>query len=39
MSEAHEAFTLSDGWLLPVTDASRPGGAVIEFPRGDQQAG
>ncbi len=39
VSDAHEAFTLSDGRLLPVTDASRPGGAVIEFPRGDKQTG
>jgi ABC-type lipoprotein export system ATPase subunit len=39
ITEAHEAFTLSDGRLIPVTDASRPGGEVIEFPRGDQQTG
>ncbi len=39
VTEAHEAFTLSDGRLLPITDASRPGGDVIEFPRSDQQAG
>jgi ABC-type lipoprotein export system ATPase subunit len=39
VTEAHEAFTLSDGRLLPITDASRPGGAVIEFPRGDKQTG
>ncbi len=39
VTEAHEAFTLSDGRLLPITDASGPGGAVIEFPRGDKQAG
>lgn len=39
VTEAHEAFTLSDGRLLPITDVSRPGGAVIEFPRGDKQAG
>ncbi|HZV74679.1 MAG TPA: ATP-binding cassette domain-containing protein [Conexibacter sp.] len=39
ITEAHEAFTLSDGRLIPVTDASRPGAEVIEFPRGDQQTG
>jgi ABC-type lipoprotein export system ATPase subunit len=39
VTEAHEAFTLSDGRLLPVTDASRPGGAVIEFRRGSDQRG
>lgn len=39
ITEAHAAFTLSDGRLIPVTDASRPGGEVIEFPRGDQQTG
>jgi ABC-type lipoprotein export system ATPase subunit len=39
VTAAHEAFTLSDGRLLPITDASRPGAAVIEFPRGDQQTG
>jgi len=40
VTEAHESFTLSDGRLLPVTDATRPGGAVIELRRGgDQQRG
>jgi ABC-type lipoprotein export system ATPase subunit len=39
ITEAHQAFTLSDGRLIPVTDASRRGGEVIEFPRGDQQTG
>jgi putative ABC transport system ATP-binding protein len=39
ITEAHEAFTLSEGRLLPVTDVARPGGEVIEFPRGDQQTG
>jgi ABC-type multidrug transport system ATPase subunit len=40
VTDAHEAFTLSDGRLLPVTDALRPGGEVIEFPHGgDQQTG
>jgi ABC-type lipoprotein export system ATPase subunit len=39
VTEAHEAFTLSDGRLMPVTDASRPGGEVIEFPRSDHQTG
>jgi ABC-type lipoprotein export system ATPase subunit len=37
VTEAHESFTLSDGRLLPVTDVSRPGGAVIELRRGEQQ--
>lgn len=35
ITEAHEAFTLSDGRLFPVN----PGADVIEFPRGDQQTG
>jgi ABC-type lipoprotein export system ATPase subunit len=35
---AHEAFTLSDGRLIPVTDLARPGGEVIELRR-DQQTG
>jgi putative ABC transport system ATP-binding protein len=39
ITAAHEAFTLSDGRLTPVTDASRPGGEVIEFPRSDLQTG
>jgi len=39
ITEAHQAFTLSDGRLIPVTDASCSGGEVIEFPRGDQQTG
>jgi ABC-type lipoprotein export system ATPase subunit len=39
ITEAHQAFTLSDGRLIPVTDTSRAGGEVIEFPRGDQQTG
>jgi ABC-type multidrug transport system ATPase subunit len=37
--DAHEAFTLSDGRLIPVTDVGRPSGEVIAFPRGDQQTG
>jgi ABC-type lipoprotein export system ATPase subunit len=39
VAEAHEAFTLSDGRLIPVTDATRRSGEVIAFPRGDQQTG
>lgn len=39
ITAAHQAFTLSDGRLITVTDVSRPGGEVIEFPRGDQQTG
>jgi len=39
IADAHDAFTLSDGRLIPVTDASRRSGEVIAFPRGDQQAG
>jgi putative ABC transport system ATP-binding protein len=39
ITEAHQAFTLSDGRLISVTDASRPGADVIEFPRGDRQTG
>ncbi|HEV7772868.1 MAG TPA: ATP-binding cassette domain-containing protein [Conexibacter sp.] len=39
ITEAHEAFTLSDGRLIPVTDATRRRGEVIAFPRGDQQTG
>jgi ABC-type multidrug transport system ATPase subunit len=39
ITDAHEAFTLSDGRLIPVTDAWRPGGEVIELRRGDQQTG
>jgi ABC-type lipoprotein export system ATPase subunit len=39
ITEAHEAFTLSDGRLIPVTDATRRSGEVIAFPRGDQQTG
>ncbi len=35
----HDAFTLSDGCLIPVTDASRPSGEVIAFPRADRQTG
>lgn len=38
ITEAHDAFTLSEGRLIPVTDASRPGGEVIELRR-DQQTG
>lgn len=38
IGDADEAFTLSDGRLIPVTDASRRG-EVIAFPRGDQQTG
>ena len=34
ITEAHEAFTLSDGRLIPVTDATRRSGEVIAFPRG-----
>lgn len=37
VSKANEAFSLSDGCLLPITDASRSGGDVIEFRRGDQR--
>lgn len=37
VTEAHAAFTLSDGRLVPVT---QPGGEVIEFRRGgDEQTG
>jgi putative ABC transport system ATP-binding protein len=39
ITEAHEAFTLSDGRLIPVADATRRSGEVIAFPRGDQQTG
>lgn len=39
VTEAHRAFTLSDGRLIPVTDASHPGGEVIELRRGDRQTG
>jgi putative ABC transport system ATP-binding protein len=38
ITEAQEAFTLSDGRLMPVTDTRR-GGELIAFPRGDQQTG
>ncbi len=39
ITETDAAFTLSDGRLIPVTDATRRGGEVIDFPRGDQQTG
>lgn len=39
ITEVHEAYTLSDGRLLPVADSPRRGGEVIEFPRGDHQTG
>lgn len=39
ISEAHDAFTLSDGRLIPVGDVKRRSGEVIAFPRGEQQAG
>ena len=39
IAEAHDAFTLSEGRLIPVTEATRRGGEVIAFPRGDQQTG
>lgn len=39
ITETHAAFTLSEGRLIPVTDAARPGGEVIAFRRGDQQTG
>lgn len=39
ITETHAAFTLSDGCLIPVTDAARPSGEVIAFPRSDQQTG
>lgn len=39
IADAHDAFTLSDGRLIPVTDATRRSGEVIAFPRGDQQTG
>lgn len=39
IAEAHDAFTLSDGRLIPVTDASRRRGEVIAFPGGEQQTG
>ena len=34
-AEMHATFTLSDGRLIPIADP-RPGGEVIEFPRGEQ---
>lgn len=37
LTGVHEAFTLGDGRLTPVTD-SAPGGKVIEFPTGEQTA-
>lgn len=38
--EAHAAFTLSNGALLPVTDPARPdGGEVIELRRPGEQTG
>jgi ABC-type lipoprotein export system ATPase subunit len=37
LAAAHEAFTLSDGSLLPVIDPT-PGARVIEFPSGEQTA-
>lgn len=39
ITDVHEAFTLGDGCLIPVTDVARRGGEVIAFPRGDQQTG
>ena len=39
VTEAHAAFTLSSGRLLPVSDSSRPGGEVIELRRNDGQTG
>jgi ABC-type multidrug transport system ATPase subunit len=36
LTGVHQAFTLSDGRLIPVTDVTRPGADVIEFPRGKQ---
>jgi ABC-type lipoprotein export system ATPase subunit len=39
IAEAHQAFTLSDGRLVPVTDATRRSGEVIAFPRGNAQTG
>jgi ABC-type multidrug transport system ATPase subunit len=37
ITDAHDAFTLSDGRLIPVTDAARRGGEVIAFPQDQQQ--
>lgn len=37
ITDAHEAFTLSDGRLIPVADESRAPAKIIEFP--DQQTG
>ena len=40
ISEAHGAFTLGEGRLVPVTDQSHSGGEVIDLRRrGDQQTG
>ena len=36
ITDAHDAFTLSDGRLIPVTDATRRSGEVIAFPRDEQ---
>jgi putative ABC transport system ATP-binding protein len=36
ITDAHDAFTLSDGRLMPVTDVARRGGEVIAFPRDEQ---
>jgi ABC-type lipoprotein export system ATPase subunit len=39
ISEAHDAFTLSEGRLMPITDTTRRDGEVIVFPRNEQQTG
>jgi ABC-type lipoprotein export system ATPase subunit len=36
ITEAHEAFTLSDGRLIPVTDVGRASAKVLDFRRGDK---
>jgi len=36
ITDAHDAFTLSDGRLIPVTDTARRDGEVVAFPRDEQ---
>ncbi|MGN6188021.1 MAG: ABC transporter ATP-binding protein [Conexibacter sp.] len=39
IADAHDAFTLSEGRLIPVTETTRRGADVIAFPGGEQQTG
>ncbi len=36
ITDAHDAFTLSDGRLMAVTDTARRGGEIVAFPRNEQ---